>query len=89
MTALASHLPLVLMVLAGLAALLALGSAARRLFRLAARTGVGLALLALLNQAGGAVGIHLGLNLWNALVLGVLGIPGFGLLLLLNWVLRI
>lgn len=32
-------------------------------------------------------GITLGLNLWNALVIGVLGLPGFGLLLLMQWVL--
>lgn len=89
MNALAADLPLILAALAVLTALLALGSAARRLIRLAARTGVGLAVLALLSQAGGVAGVHLGLNLWNALVLGVLGIPGLGLLLLLNWVLRI
>ena len=32
-------------------------------------------------------GIALGLNLWNALVIGVLGLPGFVLLLLVQWVL--
>lgn len=32
-------------------------------------------------------GIHLGFNLFNASVLGVLGFPGFILLLLLRWVL--
>ena len=32
-------------------------------------------------------GITLGLNLWNALVIGVLGLPGFLLLLLTQWVL--
>ncbi len=32
-------------------------------------------------------GIHLGFNLFNASVLGVLGFPGFVLLLLLKWVL--
>ncbi|MBR2484500.1 MAG: pro-sigmaK processing inhibitor BofA family protein [Oscillospiraceae bacterium] len=34
-------------------------------------------------------GIHLGLNLFNASVLGVLGFPGFVLLLLLKWVLLV
>ena len=33
-------------------------------------------------------GITLGLNLWNALVVGVLGLPGLVLLLLTQWVLR-
>ena len=32
-------------------------------------------------------GIALGMNLTNALVVGVLGLPGFVLLLLLQWVL--
>ena len=35
----------------------------------------------------GFTGIALGLNLWNALVIGVLGLPGFVLLLLVQWVL--
>ena len=38
---------------------------------------------------GGLVGLHLGVNLVNALVLGVLGVPGFGLLLMLNWALAV
>ena len=33
------------------------------------------------------VGITLGFNLFNAAVIGVLGVPGFILLLLLKWVL--
>lgn len=56
--------------------------------RLAARTAVGLAVLFLLSKVGGYVGVHLGVNLVNALVMGVLGAPGFGLLLMLHWVLR-
>lgn len=34
-----------------------------------------------------APGLQLGLNLFNGLLIGVLGLPGFGLLLLLQWVL--
>ena len=37
---------------------------------------------------GGLIGVTLGVNLFNALVLGVLGAPGFGLLLMLPWALR-
>ena len=59
------------------------------LVRLAARTGVGLAALWALSGVGGLVGLHLGVNLVNALVLGVLGVPGFGLLLMLNWALGV
>lgn len=54
-----------------------------------ARTGVGLAALWALSGVGGLVGLHLGVNLVNALVLGVLGVPGFGLLLMLNWALAV
>ena len=69
-------------------ALLILRRPVVRLFRLALRSGVGLAVLALLAQVGHLLGVRLGVNLVNALVLGVLGLPGFGLLLMLQWVLR-
>ncbi|MCI7659974.1 pro-sigmaK processing inhibitor BofA family protein [Flintibacter sp.] len=59
-----------------------------RLLRLAARSAVGLAVLALFSQVGQFIGVSLGVNLINALILGVLGVPGFGLLLMLQWVLR-
>ena len=36
--------------------------------------------------AAPVLGVQLGLNLWNALVIGVLGLPGFVLLLLAEWV---
>lgn len=39
------------------------------------------------NLTAGFTGITLGLNLLNALVIGVLGLPGFVLLLLTQWVL--
>ena len=74
-------LALGLLLLAGLALLRRpLG----QLLRLAVRSSVGLAALALLNQ----IGLGLGVNLVNALILGVLGVPGLGLLLMLQWVLR-
>ena len=59
-----------------------------RRLRLAARSAVGLAVLALFSQVGQFIGVSLGVNLVNALILGVLGVPGFGLLLMLQWVLR-
>ena len=64
------------------------GRPAARVLRLALRSSVGLAALALFSQVGQLVGVQLGVNLVNALVLGVLGLPGFGLLLMLQWVLR-
>lgn len=60
----------------------------RVLLRLAARTGAGLAFLAVFSPIGSFLGSALGVNLFNALVLGVLGAPGFGLLLMLKWALH-
>lgn len=56
------------------------------LCRLAIRSGLGLVFLWLFQGLGGLLGIHLGINLLNALILGALGLPGFGLLLLSQWV---
>ena len=47
-----------------------------------------LAVLALFSQVSPLIGVSLGVNPVNALVLGVLGAPGFGLLLMLQWALR-
>ena len=41
----------------------------------------------LLNLTTAVSGISLGLNLFNALTIGILGLPGLGLLVLLQWVL--
>ena len=59
-----------------------------QLVRLILRSSVGLAALALFAQVGQLLGISLAVNLVNALVLGLLGVPGFGLLLMLQWVLK-
>ena len=47
---------------------------------------LGLGGLALLNAAAPLTGLRLGLNLFNALVVGIFGVPGIGLLLLVQWV---
>ena len=51
-----------------------------------ARSLVGLGFLALWAHSGILAGLSLGVNLFNALTLGLLGVPGFGLLMLLQWV---
>jgi len=68
-------------------ALFLLRRPAARLIRLLVRSSVGLAALAVFSQVGSAIGVTLGVNLTNALVLGVLGVPGFGLLLMVQWAL--
>ena len=48
---------------------------------------LGFLALWVVNLTSGITGLTLGMNFWNALVIGVLGLPGFGLLLLVHWVL--
>ena len=54
----------------------------RLALKLLANTALGFLALWVVNLTAGVTGITLGLNLWNALVIGVLGLPGFVLLLL-------
>lgn len=75
---------------AGLAValLLVLHRPLKVLRRILLRSGVGLCALWAFNQVGGLIGIRVGVNLVSALVLGVLGAPGLGLLLMTQWALR-
>ena len=59
----------------------------RLALKLLVNTALGFLALWAVNAASAVTGIALGLNLWNALVVGVLGLPGFVLLLLVQWVL--
>lgn len=55
--------------------------------RLLGNTTLGFIALWATNLAAPVTGLALGLNLWNALIIAVLGIPGLILLLLAQWVL--
>ena len=55
--------------------------------KLLLNTLLGFLALYLLNLSSGFTGFSMGLNLLNALVIGVLGLPGFVLLLLVKWIL--
>lgn len=55
--------------------------------KLLANTLLGFLALWVVGLTSAVTGITLGLNLWNALVIGALGLPGFCLLLLVQWVL--
>ena len=71
-----------------LIALLRIFSAPLRLaLRLLINTLFGFLTLWAVNLTASITGIALGMNLLNALVIGVLGLPGFVLLLLTQWVL--
>ena len=55
--------------------------------KLMANTLLGFLALWAVNLTAGFTGVMLGMNLLNALVIGILGLPGFVLLLLTQWVL--
>ena len=59
----------------------------KQLLKAALNTILGLAALLVLNATSSLTGLSLGFNLFNALVVGVLGVPGLVLLLLVQWVL--
>ena len=59
----------------------------RLALKLLANTALGFPALWAVHATAAFTGITLGLNLWNALTIGILGLPGFGLLLLVQWVL--
>lgn len=59
----------------------------RLALKLLVNTVLGFLALWAVNLTAGLTGIMLGLNLFNALIIGILGLPGFILLLLTQWVL--
>ena len=71
-----------------LIALLRIFSAPLRVaLRLLSNTLLGFLALWIVNLTASATGIALGMNFLNALTIGILGVPGFVLLLLVQWVL--
>ena len=58
-----------------------------RLLRLGGRSAAALTALTLLRQVTPLAAILPGANLANAVVMGVLGLPGLGLLMMMQWVL--
>ena len=54
--------------------------------KLLVNTLLGFLALWTVNLTAGVTGIALGVNVFNALVIGILGLPGFLLLLLVQWV---
>ena len=55
--------------------------------RVALNSALGFGAVWLLNLTTAVTGLSLGLNLFNAVTIGILGIPGLGLLLLMQWML--
>lgn len=86
-----SGIEITALALVGLFLLVAVVRLFRRPLKLALRVVVngalGLGALWLLNSAAPITGLTLGLNWFNALTVGILGLPGLGLLVLVKWVL--
>lgn len=82
---------ILLIALSGTALLLlnakALSMPLRLTIRVALNTLLGLGALLLVNATSALTGLSLGVNLFNAAVVGILGVPGLGLLFLAQWVL--
>ena len=71
--------------LAAVLILLILRRLAGGFLRLGVRSLLGFGFLLLWAKSGLLAGLCLGANLFNAVVLGSLGVPGLGLLLLVRW----
>ena len=86
-----SVIEIVSLALVGLFLLVAVVRLFRKPLKLALRvvlnSALGLGVLWLLNSTAPVTGLTLGVNWFNALTVGVLGLPGLGLLLLVKWVL--
>ncbi len=79
-----SWLPWATYLTVAVVALLLLRKPLRALVQLAARSAVGLGGIWLFNHLGALIGVQIGVNLFTGLIVGLLGLPGFGLLLLLQ-----
>lgn len=79
--------PWAVCVTAALAAVILLRRPLGAVSRLIARSAVGLGAIWLFNHLGAVIGIQVGVNLFTGLTVGLLGLPGFGLLLLLQCIL--
>ena len=56
----------------------------KKIFKLVLNTGLGALAIFIINTIGTSFGFHIGLNIINAIIVGILGIPGAVLLILLK-----
>lgn len=59
----------------------------KKIFKILINSMFGIIALFLFNLLSGYTGIYIGINIVTALIIGVLGVPGFLLLLILNIIL--
>ena len=89
MAGLESYAIYIFIAIAGFTAIKLFSIPVRWIVKLLLNTAFGFLLLFLFNSIRTYTGISLGFNLVNASVIGIFGIPGFGLLLLLQWLFTI
>ena len=58
----------------------------RWIFRLLINTAAGFIFLFLLGYIGSSIGLVIGINLFNAAIVGLLGLPGIAALLFARWI---
>ena len=86
-----NHLPAVFLVVVGVRVLILLGKLLRTSLKWALKlllnAVIGFVALFLLNYIGAPLGVSLNLNWFNAIITGILGVPGVILLLLIKYLL--
>jgi len=59
------------------------------LFKLITNTVLGFISLAVINYLGSFIGVSIGVNWINALIVGILGVPGVAVLFLVRWLMMV
>ncbi|MGX8698814.1 MAG: pro-sigmaK processing inhibitor BofA family protein [bacterium] len=57
----------------------------RKLVKLGINTALGYVTLAVVNYLGSFIGVQIGVNLLNAIIVGILGVPGVAVLFFVRW----
>ena len=61
------------------------GKSLKLIFKILINTALGFVALIIVNQVGAYIGVSIGINTLNAVIVGIFGLPGVALLLLLQW----
>ena len=61
------------------------GKSLKPIFKILINTALGFVALIIVNQIGAYIGVNIGINTLNAVIVGIFGLPGVALLLLLQW----
>ena len=84
-----SFTPTIIIVLLVVIAVVLFTKPIRFLLKLAINTALGFVALILINKFGAQFGLSMGINWINAVIVGVLGVPGVALLFVLKWLMII